>query len=209
MGIAFLIRHSERNHIINPREHTAELLNEKGKKEAINRGIKLSKIFNSIVIYSSPINRCIQTGECIAQSFGNDINIHKSNILGEPGPFVFGDAMETFESLTTKGVVDSMIKRKQLPFIRSIDEGSKILLDFIQKETNRYDSNAAVIFISHDAIIAPFINFLTHEKFNQSHWIEFLGGIKISFNSKDKDRTFQFQRIYGVEKCRFKKNHSH
>ncbi len=57
MGIAFLIRHAERNHIVNPREHTAELLNEKGKTEAINRGIELSKVFSSIVIYSSPINR--------------------------------------------------------------------------------------------------------------------------------------------------------
>lgn len=138
MGIAFLIRHAERNHIVNPREHTAELLNEKGKTEAINRGIELSKVFSSIVIYSSPINRCIQTGKYIAKAFKDDINIHISNFLGEPGPFVFGNAMDSFDSLTTKGVVESMIKGKQLPFIRSTDEGSKILLDFIQKETNKY-----------------------------------------------------------------------
>lgn len=200
MGIAFLIRHAERNHIVNPREHTAELLNEKGKTEAINRGIELSKVFSSIVIYSSPINRCIQTGKYIAKAFKDDINIHISNFLGEPGPFVFGDAMDSFDSLTTKGVVESMIKGKQLPFIRSTDEGSKILLDFIQKETNKYGNEVAVVFVSHDAIVAPFINFLTNEEFNQSHWIEFLGGIKISFNTNDDDRSFQLQRVYGVEK---------
>lgn len=200
MGIAFLIRHAERNHIINPREHTAELLNKKGKTEAINRGIELHKEFNSVVIYSSPINRCVQTGECIAKAFGDDTNIYISKILGDPGPFVFGDAMDVFESLTTKGVVESMIKGKPLPFIRSIGEGSKILLNFIQKETNKYGNNVAVIFVSHDAIIAPFINFLTNEEFNQTHWIEFLGGIKISFNSNDNGRSFQIQRVYGVEK---------
>ncbi len=200
MRTAFLIRHAERNPIINPREHAAELLNEKGKTEATYLGIELSKAFNSIAIYSSPITRCIQTGECIAKAFGDDINIHTSNILGEPGPFVFGDAMDSFESLTTKGVVNSMIKGKRLPFIRSITEGSRILLNFIQKETDQHKNDVAIIFISHDAIVAPFINFLTNEEFNQSHWIEFLGGIKILFNSNDKERSFQFQRVYGVEK---------
>lgn len=198
MGIAFLIRHAERNQITNSKEHSTVLLNEKGRTEAIKFGIELSKIFSTIILYSSPIYRCIQTGECIAQAFGDNINIHTSNILGEPGPFVFGDAMNSFESLTTKGVVDSMIKGKQLPFIRSIYEGSKTLLDFIQKETHKYKSNVPVIFVSHDAIVAPFINFLTNEEFNQSHWIEFLGGIKILFNSND--RSFQFQRVYGVER---------
>lgn len=200
MGIAFLIRHAERNRIINPKKHATVLLNEKGKTEATNLGFELSKIFSSIVIYSSPINRCIQTGKCLAQTFGENISIYTSNILGEPGPFVFGDAMNSFESLTTKGVVDSMIKRKQLPFIRSIDEGSKILLDFIQKETNKYSSKIAVIFISHDAIVAPFINFLTHEKFNKSHWIGFLEGIKILFDTNTNKECFQVQRIYGAKK---------
>ncbi len=198
MGIAFLIRHAERNSILNPRDHTVELLNEKGKTEATYLGIELSKAFSSIAIYSSPITRCIQTGEYIAKAFRDDINIHTSSILGNPGPFVFGDAMDSFESLTTKGVVASMIKEKRLPFIRSIAEGSKILLDFIQKETDRYGNNVAVIFISHDAIVAPFINFLTNEEFNQSHWIEFLEGIKISFNSNGNEKSLQFQRVYGV-----------
>ena len=67
------------------------------------------------------------------------------------------------------------------PFNRKEEEGAKILLDFLRTETDKSDEITANVFITHDACIAPVIHCFTGEYFNKSHWIEFLGGLKIQF----------------------------
>ena len=197
MKTAFVIRHSKRNQIENPLKHAEMLLNEEGKKIASNFGTLLADKFDQIKIFSSPIGRCIQTGDCIKAAFKNssETEIEISNILGEPGPFVFGDAMESFVKLRTTGVVEAIENGKNMPFIRTEEEGTKILLDFVRKETLRCNDNTAVVFVTHDACIAPVINFFTSEYFKDDHWIEFLGGLKIQFDAD----SITIQRLKGVE----------
>lgn len=183
MKTAFIIRHSKRDSIANPLEHAKVGLNEEGKILTTELGKRLAKEFKSVKVYSSPVGRCIQTGECIQKAFSDDSRPTESTMLGEPGPFVFGDAIESFVKLGTTGVVEAIENGKTLLLIRSEEEGTKLLLDFVREKTLAENEGTAVVFVTHDACIAPVIHFFTGEFFNENHWIEFLGGLKIQFES--------------------------
>ena len=181
MKTAFVIRHSNRDSVKNPLNHAVVLLNAEGEKRAREFGKKLAQDFKKIRIYSSPIQRCIQTAKCIQAAFNDDSEVQLSTVLGEPGPYVFGDTAELFVTLGTVGVVEAIENGTPPPFNRKEEEGAKILLDFLRTETNKSDENTANVFITHDACIAPVIHCFTGEYFDKNHWIEFLGGLKIEF----------------------------
>lgn len=181
MKTAFVIRHSDRNSVKNPLNHAVVLLNAEGEKRAREFGKKLSQEFAKIRIFSSPIERCIQTGKCIQEAFDDDSEVQLSTVLGEPGPYVFGDTADLFVTLGTVGVVEGIEKGTPPPFNRKEEEGAKILLDYLRAETDKSDEQTANVFITHDACIAPVIHCFTGEYFNKKHWVDFLGGLKIQF----------------------------
>ncbi len=181
MKTAFVIRHSNRDSVKNPLNHAVVLLNAEGEKRAREFGKKLSQEFEKIRIFSSPIQRCIQTGKCIQEAFDDDSEVQLSTVLGEPGPYVFGDTAELFVTLGTVGVVEGIEKGTPPPFNRKEEEGAKILLDYLRAETAKSDEDTANVFITHDACIAPVIHCFTGEYFDKNHWIGFLGGLKIQF----------------------------
>lgn len=183
MKTAFVLRHSERDSVKDPLKHAEVVLNENGKRIASEFGKNLAKHYSKVRVFSSPIERCIQTGKCIQAAFDDDFEIQISNVLDEPGPFVFGDAADIFVKLGTTGVVEAMETGESLPYIRKEEEGTKILLDYLRDETEKSDNQTANVFITHDACIAPAIHFLIGEFFNQEHWIEFLGGLRIDFDT--------------------------
>lgn len=178
---AFVIRHSDRDSVKNPLNHAVVLLNAEGEKLAREFGKKLAQEFSKIRIFSSPIQRCIQTGKCIQEAFDDDSEVQLSTVLGEPGPYVFGDTADLFVTLGTVGVVEGIENGTPPPFNRKEEEGAKILLDYLRAETVKSDEQTANVFITHDACIAPVIHCFTGEYFNKEHWIEFLGGLKIQF----------------------------
>lgn len=177
----YVIRHSKRDHIDNPQEHKKVLLNDEGIYMAQCFGENLSKKYSKVKVYSSPVERCIQTGECILKEFHNQEKLQISEMLGEPGPFVYGNAWESFKNLGTIGVVECLENGRMLPNISSEEVGTRKLLDYIRSEAAHISSNTALVFVTHDACIAPVINFLTGEYFCENHWIEFLGGLHLQF----------------------------
>ena len=181
MKTAFVIRHSNRDSVTNPKNHAEVLLNAEGEKRAREFGKKLAQEYTKIRIYSSPIQRCIQTGKCIQEAFADDSDVQLSTVLGEPGPYVFGDTADLFVKFGTVGIVEMIENGTPPPFNRKEEEGAKILLDFLRAETDKSDEITANVFITHDACIAPVIHCFTGEYFNKNHWIEFLGGLKIQF----------------------------
>lgn len=177
-NMAILIRHSERNHIPDGVHDIVTPVNAQGEMIAIELGKKLRK-FDRIKIISSPVERCVQTGNAIMKGFDMLTEIGFSNLLGEPGPFVFDCevAKEHFIKMTCKAVVEIQIAHKQLAGIRPIEEGSEMLKNYIVAELQANKPNNLLVFISHDAIIAPFIFQYTGEKFNHEHWIDYIDGV--------------------------------
>jgi broad specificity phosphatase PhoE len=177
-NMAILIRHSERNHIPDGVHDIVTPINAQGEIIAVELGAKL-RTFDRIKIISSPVKRCVQTGNAIMKGFGVQSEIGLSSLLGEPGPFVFDceAAKEHFVKMTCKTVVETQIAHKQLAGIRPIEEGSDMLKNYIVAELQANKPNNILVFISHDAILAPFIFQYTGEKFNHKHWIDYIDGV--------------------------------
>lgn len=187
----YVIRHSKRDEITNPMDHKKVLLNTEGILMAQKWGESLSQEFDKIMVYSSPVERCIQTAKCILEVFNEYKEVFLSDMLGEPGPFIYGNAWKSFERFGTIGVVERLEKGEALPYIRNEAEGVRNFLNYMRSEANKTDANTALVFITHDACIAPIINFFTGEYFCKDHWIEYLGGLKFQFNNS----SLTIQRI--------------
>lgn len=193
MKVAYFIRHSKREDVITHEKHSEANLTKEGIVIAEEFGKGLFSSFKNINIYSSPIPRCIQTGEAILSSNIKKGHLETSRILGNPGAFVYGNALEIFNKLGTVGVVQAINNGEKLPYINKQETGVKFLFNYVKKQTKKAEEKTVSLFITHDAIIAPFINFYLDEVFSEEHWIEFIGGVKINF----EEDSVQVQRHYG------------
>jgi len=175
---AILMRHADREYI-NPGVNEDEPINEAGMANSIMFGEKLSPFFGGVKIFTSPVGRCIQTGEAIMEGFRKRGPISASNMLGEPGPFVFErpTASKIFKDLGCKGTIESMIAGHELPGIRSAADGSELLKEFIVSEMRANDGENLLLFITHDAIVIPLIYHYTGEEFGRDHWLDFSDGV--------------------------------
>jgi len=175
---AILMRHADREHI-RPGVNEDEPINDIGRVNSIAFGEKLSPFFGSARIYASPVGRCVQTGEAVMRGFKKRGEISTSNMLGEPGPFVFErkEASKVFNELGCKGTVESMIAGQELSGIRSVADGSKRLGEFIFSKMRTNDKENLLLFITHDAIVIPLIYHYTGEKFGRDRWLDFSDGV--------------------------------
>ncbi len=193
-----LIRHSERDFIPNKANDLTTPITTLGKQKARTLGEYLRK-FEKLVIYSSPILRCVQTSEEISKGFNKTSTIHTSNILGLHGPFVY-DSEKAEKEFTSKGliqVVKDMQNCIQIEGARGKEEGSKILLSFIKEAFSKANKDEFLIFISHDAIITVFLNYIFQEYFDKQNWLNFLDGCglikdlkRINFIRKEKSYEY-------------------
>lgn len=170
-----LIRHADREHIPHGTSGNNVHLTTIGKKKAIELGRNLQSL-SVKWCRSSPLLRCTQTIDSISMGYGKGINYLSSELLGEPGPFVFdgNQAILAFFEHGTEKVVREMINGNTFPGIRSSIEGSEFLLKGLIKvlEENTGDG----ICVSHDSILMPFISHYCDEKF-KGQWLPPLGGV--------------------------------
>jgi broad specificity phosphatase PhoE len=145
----YFIRHAEK---LDNSVH-AKLTN-KGLNDSFLYGkdLKLNNIRIDLII-SSPIERCIQTAKKISEGYG-DIKIEESTLLGNPGIFVNnGDsAIKIFNKYKLVDIINMQLSKQELDGFNEIDVGTKKLLLFMQNQKDN------ILYISHDAIITPFIN---------------------------------------------------
>ena len=163
----YLIRHAEKT---DASVHAR--LSDKGKIDSIEYGKELSKsdiTINQIV--TSPIERCTQTAEFISEGLNYNVPIVKAIELGDPGVYISDDkkAMDTFNSYTLLEIVNMQLSRESLAGFHDIDASSEKLKRFF----SLFDD--ATLFISHDAIIIPYINWVKQiNKISDTDLVEYL-----------------------------------
>jgi len=164
----YLIRHAEK---LDNSIHSK--LTKKGLKDSFFYGKKIKE--NNItvdLIISSPITRCLQTAQEISNGYGG-IRIEESTLLGNPGIFVNdGDkAMDIFNNYKLLNIINMQLSKKNLDGFNKIDIAIQNLLQFIRKREDN------IIYISHDAIITPFISYISNLKeIKENHIVEYLQG---------------------------------
>ena len=167
----YLIRHAEK---LNGSVHAK--LTQKGLNDSFIYGQNLKlKSIDIDKIISSPIERCMQTAEQISKGYG-DIKIEKSTLLGDPGIFVGnGDkAMEIFNRYSLVDIINMQLQKKELNGFNQIDIATESLLSFMKSQTEN------ILYISHDAIITPFICFLGNiYSIDEGNIVDYLEGYDV------------------------------
>ncbi|RKZ85649.1 MAG: hypothetical protein DRR19_16070 [Candidatus Parabeggiatoa sp. nov. 1] len=171
----YFIRHAEKSLV------GEQTLTQNGLQDAFFYGQKLSRtgIFFDL-IKTSPVTRCIQTAEQIVKGMNIDIPIQESGLLGNPGIFVQDDqkAAKVFNQYSVCEVINQLIQNKQhLEVFYPIQQASQLLID--EFNTARL-TNKSILYISHDAIIMPFVAYINGiTEIDEKQIINFLQGYEI------------------------------
>lgn len=173
--ISLLIRHADRNDIPKGSFGSEILLNENGIQNAIRFGMTLvEKKINRI--YTSPVQRCVQTAEYITKGYGNSIEIIETIALGAPGLHITDEkiAGEFYLQYGFDEMYKLFIQGKEIPGITNINELNYRITNFITENTT---TNGTTIFITHDMLIA-FYHFSINKKvYSKDNWINYLTGL--------------------------------
>lgn len=173
--ISLLLRHADRDEIPQGSFGNEILLNEKGKQNAQSFGKNLTeRKINRI--FTSPVERCVQTAEFLTKGYGITIEIIETTALGAPGLHITDEKIAG--DFYLQYGFDKMYKRfkqgKEIPGISSINELNNRITDFITENTT---ANGTTIFITHDMLIA-FYHFSINQKvYSKDNWINYMTGL--------------------------------
>ncbi|MDR3129356.1 MAG: histidine phosphatase family protein [Tannerellaceae bacterium] len=171
--ISLLIRHADRYDFKEGTDGNEALLTEQGKINACKLGEDLSK-YRVNKIITTPVPRCIQTGECIVKGYGKPVEISPSNLFGGLHIINWELANEFFNVHGYEKWYQNIIDDIPTPGIYSTEEYRKSMTDFLVRNTNK----GLTIFISHDFPIAFYhysINKTIYTIF--SDWVKYLSGL--------------------------------
>jgi len=109
-----------------------------------------------LAIYSSPVQRCLDTGERINEGAEWSFDVIESEMLGHPGPFVIGKINEEVNKLVAHAQQNddwSFLHRhvagEDIPGMRNRSVGAENLVKELHPSEHGF-----VLCISHDSIIA-------------------------------------------------------
>ena len=174
---AFLLRHGRRDNIPAGEFGDEIELNDAGIRESLLFGNSISNL-EIRKIFVSPIKRCIQTGELINSELRVKVPVIVSDILGNPGPYVYPNSSEAGKNYLKLGgekLYQSIIDGETIPGFRNLKDGSDRLSNFINNES---EGNGINLFISHDLIIAWYTLYMFNHKYTFNNWVGYLVGPK-------------------------------
>ena len=134
----------------------------------------------------SPFLRCRRTAEALEERPGLP-GVEVDVRLGSPGPWVVDrtEGARLFAELGTEGVVRAQLSGNRWPFIRTAEEGTRLLLSAALERLDAGRGNG--VCVSHDTVLMPAIARLTGERFT-GEWLAPLDG-------------FAVQRLAGHLRC--------
>ena len=148
-----LIRHGPRTSPDIP--PLSAMLTKEGIADCISLGTMIHESAPK-VIFSSPVQRCVDTGVKIIEGAGWTLEVKHSEMLGDPGPFVIGKINEEVNKLVAFAQENndwSFLHRhvagEEVPGMRNRLAGTNNLLNELYPSVRGY-----VLCISHDSIIA-------------------------------------------------------
>ncbi len=175
-SFAILIRHAERGSIPSLTHGTDVLLTEKGKQDAQLFGSRLRDMAIGCT-YSSPVPRCLQTIHSILDGYGkSDVPVIQSTTLGAPGIYIEDSdlAGRYFLDWGTTATVQRYIETGELEGFKPLISTSKAFLSQICTDLSAFNQN--LIYVSHDAVLIPFISYFNDEYFDYKKWLTFRDG---------------------------------
>jgi broad specificity phosphatase PhoE len=171
--VALLIRHSSRDAIPEGGAGIDLALNALGVSLCEELGRALPRRIKSI--HSSPVPRCVQTGELLAQFAGCDVEVTLDQRLGAPGVYVLDEqvAWQNWLALGNDGVINHMVAGSgALPGMADPTIAAHELLGHMLQRLGA--EPGLHLFVSHDSIVAPTVARLMGVDLPADLWPEFL-----------------------------------
>ena len=175
---SLVIRHAEREPIPAGTFGFDVALTADGVAAAERLGAALSAL-RTITVISSPVPRCVQTGEAMLRSSGSPAaTVATDRRLGDPGAFIADPEVSgpLFLELSIHEIA-----RRQLedadppPGMRPTSEGVDILLDMTTG--NLGESGRLNVCVTHDVILAVLAASLLRQPLDATGWPAYLDGL--------------------------------
>lgn len=186
MSKLLLVRHAERPDIPANTVGNEVLLTDKGKEDARNFARCISDPVVSI--QSSPIGRCLQTAEIIADVVGfvrEDIVFNRD--LGDPG-FIINDAGSAWTHWQEKGherVNEYLLSgAEQWEGFKELNHAVKIFDTSIREQLSGQNEGVH-IWITHDTILATYASRIMPSRLKMKQWPRYLDFISLELKNGD------------------------
>ena len=184
--IYLLLRHAERNHITpQDKDFGAHVgLTERGRRQAVSLGRMFPAVGNA-VYFSSPVGRCIETAQCIAEGrklagyVGGTVTVTP---LGPLGDF-FVQNVPAYEQTLREGFYEGICKWLESgehdAFYPLHERAEQMREMMFEKAQSRFN-----VFVTHDAWIVPCLSHFCGFKFTPKCWMNFLTGLAFEVPQK-------------------------
>lgn len=193
MNRLIIVRHAERPEILPTDVGNDVLLTEKGKADSRVFGEKITQPL--LGIKTSPIGRCIQTAEIIANTTGFPTSeIKTSTLLGDPG-FMIDNADHAWEHWVKKGheavnqhLISGHEKWRGFVDLENAASSVKNEIQLLLMDS----ASGTHLWVTHDTILATLASRLLPQNITLEHWPDFLGFLEITL-SKDFNLLISYQ----------------
>lgn len=182
--LSVFLRHADRDLRDTKNLGIDEPLNNLGIQNAQQFGKLLSHL-KIHKIFTSPVERCLQTKNYIQNGYGKNLIIEQSNLLGLPGIHIKDEkiAANYFQKHSTYQVYQSYVQNYGLEGFHKPD--------FIFQKLNEWSiqnihSEHINLYITHDILLAIYIFAYNKNVYHFPQWIDFLTGFIIKHYDKGK-----------------------
>ncbi|MDI1354215.1 MAG: histidine phosphatase family protein [bacterium] len=173
--LALIIRHADRDKIPAGSFGNEVLLNAIGINNSIRFGKELMQ-HKINCIYTSPVERCVQTAHYLKDGYKKEIPFHTTKALGDPGLHIADDKLagEFFLKYTFDEMYRRFMLGETIPGVPSAQDFETKMTEFIKQNTIE---DGLTIFITHDSLIAFYHYCLNKVVYTKENWVNYLSGI--------------------------------
>ena len=196
----FFIRHGDKLKARSLEEDAFCPLSKKGLLNSRRLGILLKKEMGHITsILSSPIQRCIETGQILAEGNNTKLSLEKDFILRCAYIDSPEEALDTFRQYQLPDIVRKQLKGESLKGFSSIEEGTQRLLSMILQRFKK--EKQLDICITHDLLLTTFFFALTqiNEQHIEKEWFGYLDGFCLQQPSDGNLRMYRDACTFDID----------
>lgn len=178
-----LLRHAERPEIPEGEVGNELSITDQGRTDTV----LLSRKFENVIgISSSPILRCLQTAEIIAETSGLDkTHINKSIDLGDPGFFIAdaSAAWDSWQKYGSIGVNKRLLSGKTDGWkgFKPLEQASRSFSHLILNKLQSCDEGTH-LWVTHDTILAAFASWALPNNLTLDSWPNYLGYLEMELH---------------------------
>lgn len=174
-AVVVLLRHSVRDHLPEGDVGYVLPITDVGRQLALELGALLRGRLRTL--HASPLVRCIQTAQALAEGAGADVAVVPDRLLGDPGVFVLDGrrAWENWQQLGHEGVMRHLVTEAgALSGMARPDEAARFLVQsMLTAAANRPGLH---VFVTHDSLVTATAARLLNKPLGLDDWPWYLEG---------------------------------